>query len=153
VIHGRREGSPPPVDLAAEKRAGECIRTLIVEGLVTAVHDCSDGGAAVAVAEMALAGNIGLTMTVVPQIPKPGAILFGEDQGRYVVTTPDPGRVRALANEAKLFAVPIGTTGGAALVFDLVDRGGPQSVSLSHLRAAHEGFFPKLMGNELTPEF
>jgi len=146
VCHGRREGSPPPVDLAAERRAGECIRKLIADGLVTAVHDCADGGAAVAVAEMALAGKIGMTMTVVPQIPNPAAILFGEDQGRYVVTTTDPDRVRALANEAQLFAVPIGTTGGDALTFDLVDRGGPQSVALSDLRAAHEGFFPKLMG-------
>jgi phosphoribosylformylglycinamidine synthase len=153
VIHGRREGTPPPVDLAAEKRAGECIRQLIADGLVTAVHDCSDGGAAVAVAEMALAGNIGMTMSVVPQIPNPGAILFGEDQGRYVVATPDPDRVRAIANEAKLFAVPIGTTGGDSLVFDLVDRGGPQSVSLKELRAAYESFFPALMGGELTPEF
>jgi phosphoribosylformylglycinamidine synthase len=153
VIHGRREGAPPPVDLAAEKRAGECIRSLIADGLITAVHDCSDGGAAVAVAEMALAGNVGMTMTVVRQIPNPGAILFGEDQGRYVVTTRYPDRVQAIANEAKLFAVPIGTTGGNALVFDLVDRGGQQSVSLADLRAAHEGFFPKLMGSELTPEF
>jgi len=152
VIHGRREGTPPAVDLAAEKRAGECIRRLIVEGLVTAVHDCSDGGAAVTAAEMALAGNIGMTMTVVAQIPNPGAILFGEDQGRYVVTTRDPDRVLALANEAQLFAVPIGTTGGNALVFDLVDRGGTQSVSLEVLRAAHEGFFPNLMGDELPPE-
>lgn len=146
VCHGRREGPPPPVDLAAERRAGESIRQLIADGLVTAVHDCSDGGAAVAVAEMALAGNIGMTMTVVPQIPNPGAILFGEDQGRYVVTTNEPDRVRALANEAKLFAVPIGTTGGDALNFDLVDRGGVQTVTLSALRSAHEGFFPKLMG-------
>jgi phosphoribosylformylglycinamidine synthase len=142
LCHGRRAGPPPPVDLAAEKRAGECIRSLIDQGLVTAVHDCSDGGAAVAVAEMALAGNIGMTMTVVAQIPNPGAILFGEDQGRYVVTTRDPERVRATANEAQLFAVPIGTTGGDSLIFDLVDRGGPQSVSLTDLRAAHEGFFP-----------
>ncbi len=153
VCHGRREGAPPPVELAAERRAGECIRRLIADGLVSAVHDCSDGGAAVAVAEMALAGKIGMSMTVVPQIPNPGAILFGEDQGRYVVTAKDPDRVRAIANEAQLFAVPIGTTGGDALVFDLVGRGGEQRVTLAELRAAHEGFFPKLMGSELTPEF
>jgi phosphoribosylformylglycinamidine synthase len=153
LCHGRREGPPPPVDLRAERRAGECIRDLIGKGLVSAVHDCSDGGAAVAVAEMALAGNIGMTMTLVPQIPNQAAILFGEDQGRYVVTTRDPDQVRALANAAQLFAVPIGMTGGEELVFDLVDRGGPQSVGLSDLRAAHEGFFPKLMGGELTPEF
>ena len=153
VCHGRREGPPPPVDLAAERRAGECIRDLIQQGLVSAVHDCSDGGVAVAVAEMALASGIGITMPVVAEIPNPAAILFGEDQGRYVVTTRDPEKVRAIANAAQLFTVPIGTTGADAIVFDLVGRGGRQSVSLADLRAAHEGFFPKLMGVELTPEF
>jgi phosphoribosylformylglycinamidine synthase subunit PurL len=153
VCHGRREGRAPPVDLAAEGRAGECVRKLIADGLVTAVHDCSDGGAAVAVAEMALAGNIGLRMTVVEQIPNPAAILFGEDQGRYVVATRDPDAVRAAANSAQIFAVPIGTTGGDRIRFDLVGRGGEQSVSLADLRAAHEGFFRGLMGSELTPEF
>jgi phosphoribosylformylglycinamidine synthase len=102
---------------------------------------------------MALAGNIGLHMTVVAEIPSPGAILFGEDQGRYVVTTRDPDRVRAIANEAQLFTVPIGTTGGDRITFDLIGRGGEQSVPIADLRAAHEGFFPKLMGSELTPEF
>ena len=149
VCHGRRDGAPPPVDLEAERRAGELIRELIADGSVSAVHDCSDGGAAVAVAEMALAGNIGMSMTVVEQIPNPGAILFGEDQGRYVVTTSDAEAVRARANSAQLFAVPIGVTGGDALTFDLVGRGGEQSVSLADLRAAHEGFLPALMSNEL----
>ena len=153
VVHRQEGGPPPPVDLAAERRAGECIRKLIADGLVTAVHDCSDGGAAVAVAEMALAGNIGLHMTVVEQISNPGAILFGEDQGRYVVTTRDPGAVRSAANASQLFAVPIGTTGGDRITFDLVGRGGEQSVTLADLRAAHEGFFPRLMGGELPPEF
>jgi phosphoribosylformylglycinamidine synthase len=95
---------------------------------------------------MALAGNVGLTMTVVEQIPNPGAILFGEDQGRYVVATHDPDAVRAAANAAKLFTVPIGTTGGDLMVFDIVGRGGRQSIPLAELRAAHESFFPRLMG-------
>ena len=92
-------------------------------------------------------------MTVVPQIANPGAILFGEDQGRYVVTTKDPDRVRAIANEAQLFAVLIGITEGDTLTFDLVDRGGLRAIHVNDLRKAHEGFFPKLMGSELTPEF
>ncbi|RST30332.1 phosphoribosylformylglycinamidine synthase subunit PurL [Sphingomonas ginkgonis] len=148
-VHGRRDGPPPPVDLAAERRAGELVRQLIAGGHVTAVHDCADGGAAVAVAEMALAGDIGMTMTVVEQIPHPAAILFGEDQGRYVVTTRDGDAVRAAANAAQLFAVRIGTTGGDALVFDLVGRGGEQRVSLAELRSAHEGFLRALMRGEL----
>jgi phosphoribosylformylglycinamidine synthase len=146
TCHGRKDGAPPPVDLAAERRAGELVRGLIADGLVSAVHDCSDGGAAVALAEMALAGGMGFTMPVVAQIPNPAAILFGEDQGRYAVATSDPERVRALANGANLFAVPIGTTGGDALVFNLIDRGGPQSVTLADVRQAHEAFFPQLMG-------
>ena len=146
ICHGRREGAPPSVDLPAERRAGETVRKLIADGLVTAVHDCSDGGAAVAVAEMALAANIGMRMTVVREIDNPGALLFGEDQGRYVVTTRDPDAVRAAANAAQLFAIPIGTTDGDSVVFDFVDRGGERKVSVADLRAAHEGFFPKLMG-------
>ena len=144
-IHDQEAGAPPPVDLAVERRAGDLIRGLIAEGLVTAVHDCSDGGAAVTVAEMALAGNMGMTMPVVPQIENPAALLFGEDQGRYVVTTHDPATVRARATAANLFTVPIGTTGGNALTFDLIDRGGMQSITLTQLRTAHEAFFPALM--------
>ncbi len=149
VVHGRRDGVAPSVDLAVEKRAGELIRQLIADGLITAVHDVSDGGAAVAVAEMALASNIGLAMTVVEEIPNPAAILFGEDQGRFVVTTKQEAAVRAAANEAQLFAINIGTTGGDAISFDLLSRGGVQSTPLATLRTAHEGFFPALMSNEL----
>ncbi len=144
-LHGREEGPPPPVDLAAERRAGDLIQSLIADGLVTAVHDCSDGGAAVALAEMALAGNIGVIVPVVPQIPNPAAILFGEDQGRYIVTTRDAATVRARATEANIFSIPLGSTGGDAFGFDMIDRGGVQSILLTDLRAAHEGFFPALM--------
>jgi phosphoribosylformylglycinamidine synthase II len=144
--HGREDGPPPPVDLDAERRAGELARALIEEGAVTAVHDCADGGAAVALAEMALAGGMGLAMTVVPEIPNPQAILFGEDQGRYVVTTRDRDVVMLRARAVGVNAIPIGTTGGDALRFDLVGRGGVQTVSLADLRRAHEGFFPSLMG-------
>ncbi|MEO7814106.1 MAG: phosphoribosylformylglycinamidine synthase subunit PurL [Sphingomicrobium sp.] len=151
VVHDCRDGPAPPVDLAVEQRAGDLIRQLIADGLITAVHDVSDGGAAVTIAEMALAGAIGLAMTVVEQIPNPAAILFGEDQGRFVVacTPANEAAVRAAANAAQLFAVNIGTTGGDAISFDLLSRGGIQSIPLATLRTAHEGFFPALMSNEL----
>ena len=151
VVHNRQDGPAPPVDLAVEKRAGELIRQLIADGLVTAVHDVSDGGAAVTIAEMALAGNIGFAMTVVEQIPNPAAILFGEDQGRFVVacTPGNEAAIRAAANAAQLFAVNIGTTRGDTLSFDLLSRGGVQTIPLATLRVAHEGFFPALMDGEL----
>src|SRR3546814_4014838 len=61
-LHGREDGPPPPVDLAREKANGDLVRRLIAEGKVTAVHDVSDGGLLLEVAEMALAGNIGPTL-------------------------------------------------------------------------------------------
>jgi phosphoribosylformylglycinamidine synthase len=146
ACHNRREGPPPQVDLAVERSLGELVRKLVGEGLVSAVHDISDGGALVAIAEMALAGGIGVEVTL-PNVPNPAVILFGEDQGRMLVATTDPDAVKAAASAANIFSAPIGRTGGT-------DLSGPAfSVSLADLRAAHEGFFPKLMGSELTPEF
>ncbi len=147
-IHGREDGPPPPVDLLKERAAGELVRNLIAERLVSAVHDCSDGGAAVAIAEMALAGGIGMTMIVVPQIHHPAAILFGEDQGRWVVTTGERDEVIARVRAAGLIAIPIGTTGGDAMLFDLIGRGALQSVKLASLRAAHEATLPALLKGE-----
>jgi len=146
ICHGRREGAPPSVDLSVERRLGELARQLIGAGLVNAVHDISDGGALAAIAEMALAGGTGITITL-PNVPNPAAILFGEDQGRLLVTTTDPEAVKTAATAAKIFSASIGQTGGKAV------SGPGFNVPLAELRAANEGFFPKLMGSELTPEF
>ena len=129
-----------------ERRLGELVRGLVSQSLVTAVHDISDGGALVAIAEMALAGGIGAELTL-PNVPNPAATFFGEDQGRMLVTTRDPDAVTAAATAAKIFSAPIGRTHGDRLA-------GPGfSVELDDLRAAHEGFFLTLMGSELQPEF
>jgi phosphoribosylformylglycinamidine synthase len=146
VCHGGREGAAPPVDLGVERRLGELVRQLIAAGLVSAVHDISDGGALVAIAEMALSGLIGVRLTVPPG-GNPAAIMFGEDQGRMLVTTSDPDAVVARASAANIFAARIGETSGRTV------EGPGFSASIADLRAAHEGFFPKLMGSELTPEF
>jgi phosphoribosylformylglycinamidine synthase len=146
VCHDRRDGHAPRVDLDVEKRLGELLRQLIGDGAVSAVHDISDGGALVAIAEMGLAGNLGVEVSL-PNVPNPAAILFGEDQGRALVATSDPDEVIAAATQANIFAAAIGKVGGDAV------RGPGFNVSVADLRAAHEGFFPKLMGSELTPEF
>src|SRR6476659_6759407 len=64
VCHGRREGAAPPVDLAVERRLGDLLRKLIADGLTAAVHDISDGGPLVAIAEMAMAGGIGVELSL-----------------------------------------------------------------------------------------
>ena len=85
-IEGREEGAAPPVDLAAEKTNGDFVRGLIEQGRVDTVHDISDGGLLVALAEMALAGGIGAKSR------QAGAAaispFFGEDQARYLVAVP-----------------------------------------------------------------
>ena len=121
-VQGREAGSPPPIDLAAERAHGDTVRALVQAGTVTAVHDISDGGLIVTVAEMALAGKIGATLDTLNT-----AQAFGEDQARYVVTTP--------ANVTLDGAVRIGTTGGDSVA----------GVALDTLRTAHEGFLPALM--------
>ncbi|MEZ5831991.1 MAG: phosphoribosylformylglycinamidine synthase subunit PurL [Dongiaceae bacterium] len=142
-LHGREEGAPPPVDLAAEKRNGDFIRTQILSGTVTACHDCSDGGLLVAIAEMAMAGNLGATLRVPHSLSMPAhAFWFGEDQARYVATVTMSDAERFLG-DAKKLGVPVtvlGETGSNALT--VVDSG---TISVADLRATHEAFFPDLM--------
>jgi phosphoribosylformylglycinamidine synthase len=140
----REEGPPPPVDLASEREAGSLIRSLIERGIATAVHDCSDGGMLVALAEMGLAGRIGARLEL---DNSPGASLaarmFGEDQGRYLATVAagDENRLIDAASNAGVSCVCIGVTGGRE-----IEATGLFSVPLERLRSAHDDFFPRLMG-------
>jgi phosphoribosylformylglycinamidine synthase len=158
---GLSAGSPPKVNLDVERRNGEFTRRLIAEGHVTAVHDVSDGGILVAVAEMALAGDIGArllldrfeTQVDRERIRHPWS-LFGETQGRYLVTEPlHQHVVEKLATDNGVGCCFIGWSGGASITLAGADNQTRWEVPLDDLRAAHEGFFPKLMGSELTPEF
>ena len=121
---------------------------MIEAGALTAVHDVADGGIAVAVAEMALASNIGAMLT----LPLPGgtATLFAEDQGLYVATVADPALLDVLTGgySAGVEVERIGRTIVGRIVFEL-DRG-DFVVKLDELRKAHEGFFPALMRTEVA---
>jgi phosphoribosylformylglycinamidine synthase len=142
---GQAEGAPPPVDLAAERRNGDFVRDLILSCVVTAVHDLSDGGLAVALAEMALEGAVGATVAVLPSGPE-HAVLFGEDQARYLVVAP-PEKAQTIELEAKARGVPLftlGATGGDAL-----NLASEAPILLAELRRAHESPLPEYMaGND-----
>jgi phosphoribosylformylglycinamidine synthase subunit PurL len=129
-IHGREDGEPPRVDLADEKLNAAIVRFLIAERKVTAVHDISDGGLLVAVAEMALAGGIGVELE---RMDAPFA--FNETQSRYLVTY----RADAPLDRSEVPFVKVGTTSGDAL------RVNGASVPLADLRAANERFFREWM--------
>ena len=139
-IAGREDGAPPPVDLPAERAAGDFVRAQILSGNVRACHDVSDGGLLVAVAEMALAGNTGARLSTGPRDIPGHAYWFGEDQGRYVLAVPDHAALVRAAEAAGVPAVRIGHSGGADLT--LPDGG---TISMASLRAAHERFFPAWM--------
>jgi phosphoribosylformylglycinamidine synthase II len=148
-IHGREEGPPPAVDLAAERSAGEFVRAAIAGGAITACHDVADGGLAVAIAEMALAGHVGALVNKLR--PDRAADLFSEDQGVYIATICDNCLLTFLtrAHAAGVEVEAIGRTCGSRLIFELPD--GDHAISLADLRGAHEAFFPKLMGSERAP--
>ncbi len=146
--HGTEAGQPPRTDLQAERDAGELIRKLIGEGLVTAVHDCSDGGILVAVAEMALASSIGAHVDIYWDYEASTAeeMLFGESQGRYICTpaSHDAGlAIQALASAAGLDCRCIGSTGGETI--QIGDNpgysGNVGNVPLTALREASDSFF------------
>jgi len=147
-IEHREEGTAPPVDLAQEKHNGDFVRHLIEFGRVDTVHDLSDGGLLVAVAEMAIAGNLGAEIE-----PQKGTNAvgwcFGEDQGRYLLAVPGTESAWLLsdARERGVRAAVIGKTGTSKL-----SLAGAGAVSVSELRRAHEETLPAMMrGEEIPP--
>ena len=146
-IEGREEGAAPMVDLAVEKKNGDFVRGLIASGRVDTVHDVSDGGVLVSVAEMAMAGRIGASIGMAA-LPEAAPFWFGEDQARYVIAAPfaEAEKIVKQARAAEIFVAELGKTGGDALVLDGKDR-----VPLAKLSAAHEGWFPRFMAGEEIP--
>ncbi len=143
-VCGREEGAPPPVDLQTERRNGDFVRGLIQAGRAKTVHDLSDGGLAVALAEMAMASGIGATVDKLPEGPA-HAVLFGEDQGRYLLAV-SPGQADAIRIDAEAAGVPVlrlGVTGGDTLAIK-----GEEPVAIAALEKAHEDWLPAYMAGE-----
>jgi len=136
-IHGQDDGRTPPTDLTVERNAGAIIHEFIEAGLVNAVHDLSDGGLAVGLAEMALASGMGANVDSNDAYTA-AQWWFGEDQGRYIISVPDTDALNEVlakgtqdADTAQIGVRRIGTVGGDALL----------GVPLTDLREAHASFF------------
>jgi phosphoribosylformylglycinamidine synthase len=143
-LHGREDGPPPPLDLQAERRNGEFVRAQIAAGRVAACHDVSDGGLLVALAEMAMAGGLGAELEGLEAPPAALAgLLFGEDQGRYVLEVAER-HADALAQDGARRGAPLrrlGRVGGPALTLP-----GGHLISVAEMRRVHEAGLPALMG-------
>jgi phosphoribosylformylglycinamidine synthase subunit PurL len=140
-IAGQEAGPPPPVDLAAERTMGEFLLPRLASGEIAICHDLSDGGLLVAIAEMALAGDTGLTLAPPPPDCPDHAFWFGEDQARYLVALPDAASLLHAAEAAGLPARVLGRSGGSGLT---LPHG--ETISLATLRDAHTRFFREWMG-------
>ena len=139
-LAGNPVAAPPPVDLEAERRNGLFVQQQIASGAVAAAHDISDGGLAVAVAEMCIAGRTGAQLTL-PEGGNRHGWAFGEDQARYIVATADAPALLAAADLAGVPAATIGSTrDGGELQFG--DEG---AISVGDLSNLVEATIPALM--------
>jgi phosphoribosylformylglycinamidine synthase len=120
-VHDITGGTVPKVDLEQDKQNGNAVLKAIRNGLARSVHDCSKGGLAVALSEMAIAGKAGLRIDL-DAIPNscrsPDDLLFSESHSRYIVATSRPERVRSLLSAANVAFEQIGCAEGATLRFE-----------------------------------
>lgn len=118
---GARGGALPPLDAVAHLAVAAFVRALVADDLALAVHDVAEGGVGLALAEAAVAGGVGATVTGLT-----GASLFDESPSRVLVAVA-PARIDTVHRRAEEANVPvraIGRTGGRRLVVDgVVDLG------------------------------
>jgi phosphoribosylformylglycinamidine synthase subunit PurL len=139
-ILGKLWGYPPELDLEKEAALQKAVIELIQQGLVESVHDCSDGGIAVALAEKALPKGIGARANLASGGLFAEFALFGEDASRILISC-DPGsvaRIQQVAAKHAIAAEVIGETIGDRLEISL-DGTLVLSAPVTDLRAAYEG--------------
>jgi len=108
----------PSLDLALHRALVELVGGLVIDGAVTGLHDVSDGGLGVALAELAVHSGTGLVVRGIANHVE----LFSESPSRVVVCTADPEVVAARARSAGLEVTELGIAGGDRLVVEgLVD--------------------------------
>jgi phosphoribosylformylglycinamidine synthase len=149
VLRGKVAGEPPTVDLMAERSLQNAVLALIQEDLLHSAHDCSEGGLACALAESAIGNGenpLGIDVRLEDELP-PAAVLFGEAQGRVVVSCASE-RVDAVRRIAERHGVPcqaIGTVGTRGGIFRIRALDSGVEVDLDTLTASYFGALPDIM--------
>jgi len=145
VVHGRVAGKPAGIDLGMEKKVQAFLRRLVARGLVSSVHDLSEGGLAVSLAESCMAGGRGAVIEL-PLSTDPDLALFGEGPSRAILSLPEKNRdqVIEMAEEAGVELRVIGRVGGDAL--DICCGGGRfLKLRLDEMKKAFEEVFSWMM--------
>ena len=153
-VHGLVAGAPPRVDLDGERRLVDALLDAIQGGHVASAHDCSDGGLAVALAECVMGDEdrwlgADVDLSAWDALPR-RALLFGEAQGRVVVSTADAPAVLATAARHGVPAQVIGTVRAPDAGLTLRTGGRAWSAPAARLADAYHGAIPRLMDRAAT---
>ena len=142
VVHGQTAGLPPPLDYAREKATQKAVRDGVRAGALRTAHDCSDGGLAVALAEMCFTRGLGCRVVLASKL-RADALLFGEDASRIVVSYSGSAReqVAAICKAAGAEFEEIGQVGGTSMIIE-----GLLDATVSELREAWSTAIPRLVG-------
>ncbi len=148
-VHGVVAGAPPHCDLDGEKHLIDALLEAIRAGHVRSAHDCSEGGLAVALAESCIADRaqpMGAEITLdawAALIPR--ALLFGEAQGRVVVSTANAEAVLAIAKAHRVPARIIGRVTEAATRLTIISGKTRLSMSAARMIDAYHEAIPRAM--------
>ncbi len=138
-VHGLEVGRPPTLNLKRARALVEGVSSLVQAGLCDTAHDLSDGGLAVALAEMALSGNRGAKVTLAEAL-RPDALLFGEAASRVLLAVP-ASQTDAATEHMAAHGLPVqnvGETGGNRLTLTLAAADTTLDFALDDLRHAFE---------------
>jgi phosphoribosylformylglycinamidine synthase len=148
-IHGEVAGAPPRCDLAAERKLVDALLDAVLSGVVRSAHDCADGGLAVALAECVMLDRAHPTGAKVDlsdwqQLPL-RALLFGEAQGRVIVSSPDALAVLAIAAHHGVKATTIGTVHASSGALEIVVGSRTLHAPVIQLAEAYHETIPRIM--------
>ncbi|GAC1493290.1 MAG: phosphoribosylformylglycinamidine synthase subunit PurL [Gemmatimonadaceae bacterium] len=154
TIHGTVLGPPPKCDVEQERAVIEVLLEAIRASALSSAHDCSDGGLAVALAECCIANpesesGAEIDLSTYSGIPE-RAVLFGESQGRIVVSSRVPERVLEIAANAGVPCARIGRVRSHSDMLDVTLARGSMRSSLARMRRAYHATIPGIMAR--TPE-
>jgi len=154
TIHGEVLGAPPRCNLALEKNVIDSLLEAIRAGAVSSAHDCSDGGLAIALAECCVAdlecqSGADIDLSAFGSISNRG-VLFGETQGRIVISSSAPERVLEIATRADVPCARIGTVRRTSDTLAIKLAGSAIKAPLPRLRRAYHDTIPAIMSR--TPE-
>jgi phosphoribosylformylglycinamidine synthase len=139
ILKTPAKNNPPQIDLKLEKKHGELIRSLIGDGLINACHDVSDGGILVALFEMA-SKKLGIKIDdeFLKNSRDQNALMFGEDQARYIISSSDKkaGQIIAIARDIGVEIFKIGQ-----VIPDEINISN-SNVAIQELQDLNESVFP-----------